>query len=232
MLPGIMQMLAAGTAVAAPATISWNSPASSSGAAIASGSFTMNTGTAAAGRFIVVGFVDNASGVTACTIGGITATKAVGVSSINSANCSLWGAVVPTGTTATVSFTLSGTSSGIAAMAWTINGLSSTTPVDTRTVTHVTTGSVSTPSASTLAGGVAIAVGASDANSANTLSTSGGLGTTSDASFQYAVFSGCSGNDNYNMLGVHGTTSGAGVAQTLNCNITAVNLSACIATWR
>lgn len=65
--------------------------------------FTMNIGTAASNRVVVATVYTTAAGpTTRVTIGGITATKVTGYNSSGTYDISIFSAVVPTGTSATV----------------------------------------------------------------------------------------------------------------------------------
>lgn len=71
-----------------------------------------NFGTAYPDRYIIaiLALPSNNRDASACTIGGVTASKLAGNSDIRRA--SIWGAAVPTGTTGTVAITADGTSAG------------------------------------------------------------------------------------------------------------------------
>ena len=83
-------------------------------------------GTAASTRVVIVcgGTRNSAQMISSMTIGGISATKAIsaaGASSFNSAE--IWYAVVPTGTTATISLTLGSSAPRYAISVYAANGL-------------------------------------------------------------------------------------------------------------
>lgn len=132
-------------------------------------------GDAHANRFVVAGIYGNRSASGAppvnihnVVIGGVSAptplVRAVDESipgGIFNGECSLWGALVPTGTTATVAWTTDSTapSEGSfqgACAVWTITDLVSTTPTDTAVSENGTTASTAGMTIDCLANGVII----------------------------------------------------------------------------
>lgn len=101
---------------------------------------------AAAGNRIIALSVMSEVNVTAVTIGGITATKAVGGGV--DVFASIWYAVVPTGTSGTV--VLSAVSDGVCVSCFSVNGAGSPTPSDTdsyaTTAAQATLSSMTVPS--------------------------------------------------------------------------------------
>jgi hypothetical protein len=156
-------------------------------------------GTAAANRVVVVSVsternTGTRTTVSSMTIGGISATLAVALSSVDE-EMELWEAVVPTGTTATIVVTLAAASVFCACGIWAVYG-SGTTAYNT--ASHTGTLSLSA-SLNVPAGGVAI--GASAVNTGATW-TWGGITENFDATHR-------SGNRNYS-----GASLAFAVAQT------------------
>lgn len=94
---------------------------------------TRDIGAAATDRYVLVGFAAQSSGaltISSATIGGVTATV---LETTSGTTVTGWvGAIVPTGATATVEITLSGSgASGAGIVVNTITGLDSVTPFDT-----------------------------------------------------------------------------------------------------
>lgn len=114
--------------------------------AVASGSVVTFTnqdiGPVYADRYIVVAFTGDTNGrtISSVTIGGITATQHVVQSGYPAG---IYGAYVPTGTTATIVITLSG-SEPIALSVYNIRGLRSSTALNTATGTESPDGTVTT----------------------------------------------------------------------------------------
>ncbi len=122
----------------------------------------VSIGAADANRYVVVGLALRAAGnrtISSVTIGGVTATSAVdldGDAGGNTTRAALFIAAVPTGTTADVVMTLSGSAARAAVVAWRL--------VNANPTANDTDTSSSDPSGSTLnipAGGVGIGFGAS-----------------------------------------------------------------------
>lgn len=128
-------------------------------------SFTFNAvpiGTATSDRLVYIGVsLPNANTITSATIGGVTATAIASENSTVSAY--ILGASVTSGTTATIVVNLSGSSTtGVVVGVWTSTGVASLTPHGTnQTATNNTALGVST-----LAGGFAMGVTASNGSSA------------------------------------------------------------------
>lgn len=126
-------------------------------------------GTAAADRFVVVGFVARcatARSVSSVTIAGNATTQLVQVDAGSSdMHAGLYGLLVTSGTTATIAVNFSGTCNRLGLGVWTINGLASQTPSDTMT------DSGSDPATGTIdvqAGGCIIAIATTLANTTTT----------------------------------------------------------------
>lgn len=100
----------------------------------ASGSFTINIGTPSADRIVLVGYVDNSTGVSVPTLNGTAMTLAAGGTTFQ--QMYLYYASVSTGTTATLGY--SGGSSAVSIVVSTISGQSgsaSATPTNTAVYT-------------------------------------------------------------------------------------------------
>lgn len=130
-MPGAnFQALLVGT-TSSVKSVSYRTQASQ-GSGSSSYNFTnQDIGTAASDRYVIVaignGFTGGPRTVSAVTVGGISATQVVSVSG-STTNACLWIAAVPTGTTATIAITLSGTvGQGIGIAVWAAYGLSSGT---------------------------------------------------------------------------------------------------------
>lgn len=124
-----------------------------------SGSFAgVPFGTASAGRIIAIGTTSihpSGNSVTGMTIGGVTASKAVGVNAGGSSSgdwADIWAAVVPSGTSGTVNTTNSGTLNAMGIHVYSMTGIASITPSNTLATTS-TSGSLTIP-----AGGVSVGV--------------------------------------------------------------------------
>lgn len=105
-----------------------------------------NLGTASVDRYIVVAVGvrhTTARTINTVTIAGITATTLVEISGVGQQSCGLYIASVPTGTSGTVAFTLSGAASRAGIGVWAITNLVSATPSSTGTSTNTTTTSAS-----------------------------------------------------------------------------------------
>lgn len=117
-----------------------------------------NLGTASADRYIVAAFAHRAGAGTptgsTVTIGGVGATFLAGVSN-GTGRCELWIALVPTGTTGTISITWSAGVARCVMGAWALTSLQSSTP----TATYSSIASPMSVSANIAAGGVALAMG-------------------------------------------------------------------------
>lgn len=227
-LPGIMWLKAAASAAATLPTIVYGG-ANSTSAGISSGSLSLGIGTADPTRLVVVGIVDNSTtGVTAVTIGGITATKIIGIST-GGTNASLWAATVTTGTTATVAFTLSSGSAGAAVVAWALYNLSSTTAVDKQSAAANPGSAVTSPATNTSSGGVAVAIGGRITTVSPAGSLSGSL--AQDVAANYALFCGGCITDHADYAGAHGTTTGATITETYT-GVGGDIMQICVASWR
>lgn len=113
-------------------------------------------GTAATDRFVIVGITAHDSSgsknVTSVTIGGVAATQlSDGNDASGVCSCDLWGAVVPSGTTADIVFNLAASATKSAIVWGVAYNLQSTTPVDTLVV--------NTAAASPLAGNIDVDAG-------------------------------------------------------------------------
>lgn len=87
-------------------------------------------GNAAADRLVVVSpGASSTQHVTAVTIGGVSATAHTDTSG-GDPSCEIWSATVPTGTTAQIVVTLSGSANRMGMGVWTITDLNSATPID------------------------------------------------------------------------------------------------------
>jgi hypothetical protein len=82
-------------------------------------------GTAAAGRVVIVGIVNDSQTVSSVSIGGVSASLVKRQRDGTSANAELWSAVVATGTTATISIAFAGTTERPGIGVWAIYGASS-----------------------------------------------------------------------------------------------------------
>lgn len=126
-----------------------------------------NFGTASPNRYLIAAFAcAAAANVTgsSCTIGGISATKAVEVTAnVTVGGLSMWIAPVPTGTSGTVAITWSGAAVRAAVALYAVTGLQSATPTATSThnaaVSGVTSGTI-TIQAQGVAVGASISVDA------------------------------------------------------------------------
>jgi hypothetical protein len=110
----------------------------------------LNFGTEYADRYLVAVAAANAtsSDISSCTIGGVTATKLAGNTAIR--RVSIWGALVPTGTSGTVVLAASVTSAGAGLHLYSFYPMP---PVNTATLT-TDGGSITVPSAGFAIGGV------------------------------------------------------------------------------
>lgn len=111
-------------------------------------------GTAAADRYVIVGAAgsNTASEPSSVTVGGVSATKAVGTAGGNH-SAGLWVALVTSGSTADIVVTWPGSIDRCAIGVWSATGLSSVTPSNTAT-SNASPGSCTV---TTLADGFAIA---------------------------------------------------------------------------
>jgi hypothetical protein len=146
-------------------------------------SYVMSIGTAAADRFVVVclfGFQNAIVTVTSITIGGITATPILSADSpaANFHQIRIYGAIVPTGTSATVTVTTAGNYNSGAIGTYAIYGLNSTTAFNT--ASGQTAGATSVTALLDIPSrGVAIAAATSEASGSAHTAT----GLTEDADF-------------------------------------------------
>jgi len=122
-----------------PATINYRASATNG---VPASSFTFaetNIGTASPARFVVVGVGvrdSDADTVSSVTIAGASATLLANLQTAAGAEnniAALYGAVVPSGATADIVVTLSGSIAMIGVGVWAVYGLASTTPVTTAT---------------------------------------------------------------------------------------------------
>lgn len=128
MIPGIMPVIAGATGLAPPLRTYIASYGDS--ANLSTYTFTnCNIGTASSDRFVVVACHHESGGTfTGCTIDGVAATL-LAVANAGQA-VALYGLAVPSGTTATIAFTLSSSSTFGVIGIWSVTGLQSTTPTD------------------------------------------------------------------------------------------------------
>lgn len=111
-------------------------------------------GTAASDRYVIVGVAgsNTASEPSSVTIGGVSATKAVGTAGGNH-SAGLWVANVPSGSTASIVVVWPGAIDRCAIGVWSATGLSSVTPTNTAT----SNASPGVGAVTTLSGGFAVA---------------------------------------------------------------------------
>lgn len=171
-IPGTTPIVSSET----PPTITYRGEQSGSGGDSASFS-NVAIGTARNDR-LVVAVLQKSNGVTttnsSCTIGGIAGTQAIGTNANNL--CQIWYAVVPSGTTATVSWVGTGGSDGYTCAVYTITGYNSATPVYTSaTAPDNVSDSVTT---SALPGGSAVIAGR--VGGVTSTSTTASSGVTQD----------------------------------------------------
>lgn len=138
MIPAALSMMAFGGTAVTPATFIYKGQSTQEPNQASYTYSTLDFGTAAADRFVIVGITAHDSSgskdITSCTIGGVTATKLVDGTGGGVISCDLWGAVVPTGTTGDVVFNVASTATK-SAITWGVAyNLQSTTPVDTLVV--------------------------------------------------------------------------------------------------
>lgn len=120
------------TGVVTPATLHVGGTYTTAANASTHTSGAIDIGTADAARYVVVAFGGQGNlGATSVTIGGISASKIDDSFSASNTSVSLWGAAVPTGTTAVVVVNWSTTNNNIYLQLYSMYGLSSTTPYHT-----------------------------------------------------------------------------------------------------
>lgn len=172
-----------------------------------------NAGPASADRYLLAifsGGTGTATGITSCTIGGVSATQILEDGASGDGFLSMWIALVPTGTTVNISAPVTGSANYTASVLYAITGLLSATPTDTdiQTLAASATG---TATVTTQTDGILIsAYSAYDTSANNAVAWSGTSGVVEDLDDPSAgpgiVFSCASVN----------TTTGA--SQTAICN--------------
>lgn len=165
-----------------------------------------DVGSAEATRRVIVGAHQYGGSVTltSATIGGVSATE-VTTDSANTAQTLLLIAHVPTGTTADVVLTWSGSTSGSAVSVWTATGLSSDTAVDSgRSATNPATDTIST-----VDGGFIIGVFTINGNGVLSTTTWSGVAEDFDVQLESnASISGGSATTNGSNVSISATPSG------------------------
>jgi hypothetical protein len=184
----------------------------------------VNIGTPAADRLVVLVVANSVSiqadrSITGGTVGGVTCAVVANAHNpaINSNNCAILSALVPTGTTATVTVTNSGAVANNGFDVFTITGLASTTAYDTMTAQSLSSVATLSGNIDVAGGGVIIAGGSLFINSTFTWSgitevADGNIDTTDDTSFSSAMSQGMSAEVN---RAISRTTAGANNRVTL-----------------
>lgn len=145
------------SASATPASISYQTSAVNS-ANLSTYTFTSQAiGTASATRVVIVGVFCSSGGspvISTVTVGGISATSANTLAS-SLRTVGVYTAPVPTGTTANIVVTMTGTVDNCGISVWRADNLLSTTPVDSQQIAVVST-TVTYPALATSASGIAV----------------------------------------------------------------------------
>lgn len=179
-------------------------------------------GPASAGRIVTFSFSDRAGGTVthdSATIGGISATKlldAFNNAGGNTTRTTLWAAVVPTGTTATIVINMSAAGNRCGGGVWTMTGAPSITPAFSGTsVANSPTASINVP-----ANGGALGAAYDGLGGSNT--------TWSGITEDYDAISG-GGTSNY--TGAHANFVAAQTGLTMTATMTGSNAAGVFASW-